>query len=120
MFGEILYCEMRYSKSGKPIGTGYVIFQRYSDAQRATNRYNGKSLHGRPMNVRIPRMESSPNIRQDRRPIKSVKRLCNGPKSSQGRGRDRKSFRKNKEVRKALRAEQIDFETDEFIVIDEI
>jgi len=57
-FGGAVKSGIHYDASGRSLGTAYVIYSKYENAQKAFNSYNGICLDGRPMRLQI---EGSPS-----------------------------------------------------------
>lgn len=83
-FNTMIKVAIQYDNTGRSLGTGYVLFERRSDALKAIKQYDGISLDGKPMVLALETgEEDGQNYPRDSNPLgrkKSIlKRLSRGP-----------------------------------------
>lgn len=83
-FDTMIKVAIQYDNTGRSLGTGYVLFERRSDALKAIKQYDGISLDGKPMVLSLETgEEDGQNRPRESNPLgrkKSIlKRLSRGP-----------------------------------------
>ncbi|KAG8309141.1 hypothetical protein J6590_092995 [Homalodisca vitripennis] len=99
-FGSLHRATVNYDKSGRSMGSAYVVFERKSDAVRAMKHYNSVHLDGRPMHIEITTSDVAVVKQQAKRAREvftrrtsagrfdhgSIKRSGHGDKKGDGQG----------------------------------
>ncbi|KAG8275482.1 hypothetical protein J6590_085109 [Homalodisca vitripennis] len=66
-FGPLHSATVNYEKSGRSMGSAYVVFERKADAVRAMKLYNRVPLDGRPMHIELTMSDVKVMMRQGNR-----------------------------------------------------
>ncbi|KAG8275481.1 hypothetical protein J6590_085106 [Homalodisca vitripennis] len=91
--GPILSATVNYEKSGRSMGSAYVVFERKADAIRAMKHYNRVPLDGRPMHIELTTSDFEVAMQQANRVSEGFTRRPSA--GGFGYGVTKRGFRRN-------------------------
>ncbi|XP_046685071.1 THO complex subunit 4-like [Homalodisca vitripennis] len=114
-FGPLHSATVNYEKSGRSMGSAYVVFERKADAVRAMKQYNRVPLDGRPMHIELTTSDVKVMMQQGNRFNGGFTHRPNPGRFGfrrNGRGEGRRGGRGGKKVPTAA---ELDAELDAYI-----